>query len=564
MEPNNLQFIKNSVSLKIRMNLPKISATSKTVFLLPLFLTIFVVFALIQAKSSLAQGCPSGWCSMYDCIPDIGCVEPGGVMSCKDVGYRECTNGRWTATNKNQETPSKFHYSPMGGVGSLENFQTALAGCAASGTTALECFTGGPELMVVGGASGVTTNLFNSITTALAGPVNPEYAAQAPSGAISTVNNLIAGMYGNPPASSAQYFAYLGSNLGIVKPAYAQGIGFIGLNPVLKVWRIFRNIAYLFFVIIFVFVGFAIMFRLKIDPQTIISIQNALPKIIMALILVTFSYAIAGLLIDLIYVFISLIFAVLKPEGVNVNIGENIFAIAGNLFGGPGGLAIAANLGNQLNSFVQTIFQNLGGKILGFGVEALATAVFAIAIAFSLFRLFFSLLISYIGIIIGVIFSPLILMLEAVPGQKGLGSWLKMMLSNIIVFPVTAGIFAIATLLVQPETGGGGEIWVAPFLGREITAGNYITTLIGVGIILLAPSMVDSVKKVIGAPGIAAGIGAPIGAAAGVVLAPITYPAGVIRAGVEREVGGRVATGAGKRVGGFLESVRSRGGQPGE
>ena len=54
-------------------------------------------------------------------------------------------------------------------------------------------------------------------------------------------------------------------------------------------------------------IGFMVMFRRKIDPKTVITVQNALPKIVLALLLVTFSYAIAAFMIDLMYLVMAII-----------------------------------------------------------------------------------------------------------------------------------------------------------------------------------------------------------------------------------------------------------------
>ncbi len=125
-----------------------------------------------------------------------------------------------------------------------------------------------------------------------------------------SVQNGIAALYLNKPADTQQFIAYYGQKVGIVKPALAQGIGFSGLSPLLGLWRGFRNIAYGFLILVMVGIGFAVLFRTKIDPRTVISIQNALPRVIVTLILITFSYAIVGLLIDLMYLSIFLIVAV--------------------------------------------------------------------------------------------------------------------------------------------------------------------------------------------------------------------------------------------------------------
>src|SRR5581483_6429401 len=78
------------------------------------------------------------------------------------------------------------------------------------------------------------------------------------------------------------------------------------LSPLFPIWTYVRNLAYLCFVILFIFIGFMIMFRIKIKAQTVATIQNTIPRIIIAIILITFSYAIAGFLIDLMYVVIGI------------------------------------------------------------------------------------------------------------------------------------------------------------------------------------------------------------------------------------------------------------------
>src|SRR3989344_3291443 len=111
-------------------------------------------------------------------------------------------------------------------------------------------------------------------------------------GALGGLSNVMMAMYTNPPTSTHEYLADLGTNLGIIQPVFAQvgGSGNGVIEPVLKMWQISRNLAYFLFVIVFLVTGFMIMFRAKINPQTVISIQVALPGLIVGLILVTFSY----------------------------------------------------------------------------------------------------------------------------------------------------------------------------------------------------------------------------------------------------------------------------------
>src|SRR6185437_16773771 len=41
--------------------------------------------------------------------------------------------------------------------------------------------------------------------------------------------------------------------------------------------------------------------RFRVDPRTVMTLQNQIPRVIIAILLITFSYAIAGALIDLMW-----------------------------------------------------------------------------------------------------------------------------------------------------------------------------------------------------------------------------------------------------------------------
>ena len=111
----------------------------------------------------------------------------------------------------------------------------------------------------------------------------------------------------NPPSSGVQYIGDSLKNAGFIPKTYAaEGIGFASIRPLMGIWKQFRNVAYLFLVLLLISIGFMIMFRMKINPQTVISIENALPKIITSMILIAFSFPIAGFLIDLMYIIIAI------------------------------------------------------------------------------------------------------------------------------------------------------------------------------------------------------------------------------------------------------------------
>ncbi len=140
--------------------------------------------------------------------------------------------------------------------------------------------------------------------------------------------NLMVLPYKNPPASGA-YWAYSGlQNAGFVPKTFAaEGVGFASLRPIQDLWKIFRDLSYILLVLFLIIIGFMIMFRVKVNPQTIVKLENSLPRIILALILITFSFAIAGFLIDLMYVIILVGISSIAQ----VNIGDLKIANVANL-----------------------------------------------------------------------------------------------------------------------------------------------------------------------------------------------------------------------------------------
>src|SRR3989344_5853377 len=94
-------------------------------------------------------------------------------------------------------------------------------------------------------------------------------------GLIGITGQMIAATF-DIPVSGSQYVRYLAGNFGIAKKTHAQdsdliiddvsgnGVGFSGLSKIMKLWIVFRNVVFMFFVLIFVLIGLGIMFRIKI------------------------------------------------------------------------------------------------------------------------------------------------------------------------------------------------------------------------------------------------------------------------------------------------------------
>lgn len=350
-------------------------------------------------------------------------------------------------------------------------------------------------------------------TTIAQGPDGPVYSYSG--GAISALAGLSGSLYDYRPASSIDYLAYLGENLGLAKPAYAQGPGFTSLSSLLPLWRTFRDLAYLAFVIVFVVIGLMIMFRMKIDPRTTLSIQEALPRIVIALLMVTFSYALIGLAVDIMNVFNHLIVKLLLPGVSTVDIRT---FLANHIFNYIWTFQpLIAELGKNLSSVVLTKGMT---AIISLGLEI----VFNVALFFAMIKIFFMLLGSYVNIVLKVIFAPLQSALSALPGREtSPAGWLRDLVADLAIFPATLAMLSLAFRFISAGATAGTHFlsppwslvnpwdkinvgWQPPFMQGFV---NNIGVFIGFGIILAIPAVGDSIKQALqikpGALGEAAG-----------------------------------------------------------
>lgn len=337
--------------------------------------------------------------------------------------------------------------------------------------------------------------------------------------------------------------SYKASPVNSSKELYANGIGLASLRPLFRAWETMRNIVYLLFVIIFVILGLGIMMRIKIDPRTVMTIQNQIPKITVALILVTFSYAIAGFLIDMMYLFMYVIFGIgakaisiqtfnpadLQNQSVINSVGGlggigklaggaswGVVDIISSLFSaGYAGKIITAIIGGIISAIAApltgglSIFAGIAaggflgaasGTIIKIVATAIAFLIFAIALLVALFKLWLTLVKAYIFILIDVILAPFWIAFGLFPGSSiGFGAWLKDLISNLAAFPAVLGMLILAKIIMQAVKDSGSTLFVPPFIGDPGNASAF-ASLIGVAILLLTPQVVDLVKSAIKAP----------------------------------------------------------------
>ncbi|MEK7498174.1 MAG: hypothetical protein AAB656_04640, partial [Patescibacteria group bacterium] len=234
------------------------------------------------------------------------------------------------------------------------------------------------------------------------------------------------------------------ANIQIVPEVNAQtGFGFTALNPILALWKGSRDITYGLMVIAIITLAFMVMFKVKLNPQTSITIQSAIPKVVIALILITFSYAISGLLVDLMYVVYGILSIAARPLALNLNPTFVYGLLTGSTL--PGGFLSIVMFVFTLMAIVVSVLSIILGVLFS-GVSAGLSAIIGIAIALIVFLIIFlqcvkiiwALLKAYALALIMTIIAPFYILLGVVIPTLGFGSWLRMFISNLAVFVVTS------------------------------------------------------------------------------------------------------------------------------
>lgn len=368
----------------------------------------------------------------------------------------------------------------------------------------LESMIVGKEAIDSNAPSGMLPIVSKGLATMMLGSYDKDGNRLA-SGGVNVVADLTNNLYNNPPASGIKYLAYMGSRLHLISPAFAATPGQDFLKPMIDIWIINRNLAYLFFVIIFVAIGFMIMFRSKLNPQTVVNIQLALPKIIIALILVTFSYALSGFIVDLVFLFNKLIFGIYASPLSAFDPGPPVVYTTPESLDWLG--IIAVGFGPRWTSILDSLAKIFSPATLIALAKADISVLFDVIVAFTIFgialKIFFTLLSKYVTLLIQAIFSPFIFLGAAFPSsQGGLGSFFKSMLSAALAFPAVYFVFILSSSIFS---------FTDPFIslpplndaGTLASIGG-LKPYIALGILMTAPSIPQMIDGALGvkAPGV--------------------------------------------------------------
>lgn len=282
-------------------------------------------------------------------------------------------------------------------------------------------------------------------------------------GALGAVGLTVQDMYNHPPYSSSDFLATINP----INQAHAQSSGNQALTPLLAFWEIMRNLAYTFFVLILVAIGLMVMLRSKIDPRTTVTVTAALPNLILSLILITFSLALAGFLIDFGRVIQNLVIGVL--QGV-IPTGQGARLDFGSIFSG-----FVLNANNAVNL-------GAGAPPIAEGFIQVVISVFAFIIGIQILVI---LLLRYVNLIVKPIFAPFTFLFGALPGRgENTVAWFKSYLVDVLTFP---GVLLMINLawFVKNNPEGRAIVSNDPF-GVFAGQGVNFNSIVAIAVLFLA------------------------------------------------------------------------------
>ena len=337
-----------------------------------------------------------------------------------------------------------------------------------------------------------------------------------PNTALNGISIMTASLFAVPPASGIYYAQDLLQNAGILaKPVYAQGFGFAGLAPILPIWKVTRNIAYTVIIIVMIVIGFMVIFRMKIDPKTVISVQAALPRIVLALLLITLSYAIVGFLVDLMYVSMAMIIGILS-EGMGntatqtaltqtyfltADWGDLFKTVMGGGFSAVEDFIIKNSAAYGVGSAGVMVALKVLASSMRFGwigfwgaslLGIIILLIISLGLLFTFIRIFMLLLNSYIQLLVAVILGPFQLLMGAIPGKTAFTDWIMNVIANLVVFPATVAILMFGEYLTTLNSNTG-ELFSPPLIGVPGKAA--FPAFMGLGVLFLAPTLITQIKK---------------------------------------------------------------------
>ncbi len=251
------------------------------------------------------------------------------------------------------------------------------------------------------------------------------------------------------PVSLASYYRYNLRKIPVIgNTAYAQEYGGWGLELALNLWTKTRNIAYAMMAVLMLVIGILIITRKRINPQTVVTVQTALPRVIISLFLITFSYPIGAVFASAIVPISVIVMKIFFSE-----ILDQVGTMA------------------DMNQFVMIntlIALTLGGE----GAIALLTMMALAAMTLvAMMAVLVKIVLINLKILLAIVFAPIQFAIASMPGQEELiTKWFKQMIARVLAIPAMLFMMGLAWyILLKPFTDDNALMNIVA-IGREPVA----------------------------------------------------------------------------------------------
>ncbi|MBN2100855.1 hypothetical protein JW710_03100 [Candidatus Dojkabacteria bacterium] len=307
---------------------------------------------------------------------------------------------------------------------------------------------------------------------------------------------------------------------------YAQMQGYTYLRDeagVEGLWEMFRNIAYAGFVVILIVAGFMIMFRSKIGGQVTVGIMNTIPGVVIGLILVTFSFALVGVIMDFGRLLSLMIINYMgnvsylggfQPSALPPSF-LGMFLDAFTAVPGVGAVGIGLGVGLVGGAIVGAIIGNVPGALIGTAIGGILPLLMLLIIAlialYAAIKVYVTLVMAYFKLLIDLIFGPVFILFGSLPGKSSsIIEWLKRVVSSTLVFPVV--LFLVNLARYVGHSADFGNVTPISFLGggddspEGILLLKPILVIVGYLMAAGAPGIINEALSVVESKGIAAAV----------------------------------------------------------
>jgi len=378
-------------------------------------------------------------------------------------------------------------------------------------------------------------------------------------GAFDMVLSLVDVMYHSPTASVEVWASDVREKFDSTtlaaseSPTYNPGQGYNLLSPVRDLWRTSSNAVYIFYILIVIAIAFLIVFRSQLNGQNAVNLFNAIPSIIISLVMVYFSYPLSAVFIDIIPVGSSVAYGTLignvpadeggsAPGAYLLNKDFNFYSVEYGLLPVPiQGRPINAETELQIDDRYLSLWEifkiadvnisltgvktlipdavflgDLAGVALGNfgdGLGSILSLVFVFAAFTAGLKLFFALLREYIILMIYPVLAPFFFLIAAIPGQTGtqILNYFKRLLAAALTFVAIYAVFLVVIIIARTPSSIGDVSFLPPMLGynasRSTIVGDganltsLVRPLIAYALFISTPLIPDAIQGIFGSAG---------------------------------------------------------------